>query len=287
LLIASVWIIAAYALPIPTDSGVFFGELGSVMGAIFTAGGLLIGIVALFTLGTVESKARQVASDVMQSVRQDMSSEMNCALAAYDSLFVARRSVEGSTPDYRVAERLIEAALEQRTDLPNAREWIAVTLADAAYGQFLFRHFNDNVRKAPTPLSGSVPDFFANAYGSIRWLKEVIDRTKVPAESLQWRKLLAEQYGIVSNWDEMLFQVQEVIENSSASEFGGYLIADLRSRFSSRSLAPLASAAIQHYSRPAPRAWATTLTFEVKYETRDGVHFVCRSLVMKEGADLA
>jgi len=219
LLLFSVWAVPLRGLQTPTTVDTFLAEIGSLMGAIFTAGGLVLAIAAPITLVTVESKAKDAAASVLRQVRAEIDADLTTALTAYDYLLSARNAIDpNNSANLRYPERLVEEALQKRPELPHAREWIAVTLLDAAFRYFLIHHFNDNFRGIPIG-AGSQTDFDTNVHNSIRWLREIIQRTADETERSDWNAYLATAYGLAGNAEDMLLTVAEVPQNSREVAF--------------------------------------------------------------------
>ncbi len=219
LLVLSVWAVPLRGWHPPISTDTFFAEIGALMGAIFTAGGLVLAIAALITLVTVESKAREAATEVLQQVRTEMDADLTAALTAYDYLSSARNSINrNNLADLRDAERLVEAAIEMRPDVPQAREWIAVVLYGAAFRYFLIHHF-DNKYGDIQIAAGSETDFYTNAHNAVRWLREIIERAKDESPKIEWKACLASAYGLAGNAEDMLRTVAEIPEARREAAF--------------------------------------------------------------------
>ena len=207
-ILASILILIVKGTAVPVDTGVFFGELGSVMGAVFAAAGLVIVIVALLSLGTIQRITTDAATEAVTEKTKEIDANLSVALAAYDFLATARQLASASPPDFRQAEHFTEMALATRSDLPNAREWIAGRLAQAAFDYFLGSHFNDAFRSFS--LLGTDKDFAADTYGAIRWFKEAIEKTGDERGETPLRADLARMYGLAGNAEDMLRQIQTI-----------------------------------------------------------------------------
>lgn len=220
LLLFSIWAVPMRGFVLPSATDTFLATLGSIMGAIFAAGGLLLAIAALITLVTVESKARDAAKEVLQEVRGEMDADLTSALAAYDHLLLARNSINrNNLADLRDAEHMVETALKKRPELPNASTWVAITLCDAAFRFFLINHFNDNQFRDMPVAAGNEIDFNANVHSAIRWMREIIEKIDDEDERVKWQAFLATAYGLAGNCDEMLRMISQIPEARREAEF--------------------------------------------------------------------
>jgi len=133
------WLIGARVVGIrltsPQDPLGLVASLGGVMGAIFTAGGLVVALAAVVTLLSVRQQVQAILDAQSRDLtarfaQQDMEirRQTDGQIQGYITLQQAR-----DAPDWRSAELLTDQALHQYPQLPGARSALGIRLiADVA-----------------------------------------------------------------------------------------------------------------------------------------------------------
>lgn len=229
--VEALWIFLAHAWNVPASAT---GLLGGIMGAIFTAGGIVIAMASLYSLMSV----RQMAIDAVREevAKQSREAEQHIAtlLQAYDG-FVQTRDwqhevekqalVEAiSSPQLPVGEkgsifthpdvlRSLDESRERLRDIlsivevPGARLWIGTKLHRAVTDQFLMYH-GTGPGRARAALQPVLYDFARDA---INWMDG--SRVPVPDQVAEGRVLLglAMLHGVQGQVDLMLQMVDRIL----------------------------------------------------------------------------
>ncbi len=111
------------------------GELASLMGAIFTAGGLIVALVSLYTLANVDRVVRDGVKAALESIPQQLDERIRSFLDAYTSFREAQdlwgQSQFSALP--QIEERLLRAEDIEPT-LRDLRRWSGRVFYEAARG---------------------------------------------------------------------------------------------------------------------------------------------------------
>ena len=215
-----------------SDAGTLLSVLGSIMGAIFAVGGLVVALVAILTQIQLRDRVEQVVEDAKQAVVNKFEQELR---GEYERQI--KQQVEGmlaffqatNSRDWKQAEKLVTEALQKYPDLPGARSFLGLRVSDdvinSFYMQFLvyfqFGFLPENVGGSVTPIQNTQ---FASVkpappkLEAIHWLKEALQHQDDPEGQVS--AMLALMYGYSDAYNLMLDTIQKALAvNSSLISF--------------------------------------------------------------------
>ena len=222
LVIWTILLILAHAFGFSiSDAGSLLSVLGSIMGAIFAVGGLVVALVAILTQIQLRDRVEQVVDDAKQAVVNKFEQELR---GEYERQI--KQQVEGmlaffqatNSRDWKQAEKLVTEALQKYPDLPGARSFLGLHVGyeviNSFYMLFLvsFQFLTENVGGPVTPMHNSQ---FASEkpappkLEAIHWLKEAQRHQDDPEG--QVTAMLALMYGYSDAYDLMLDTIQKAL----------------------------------------------------------------------------
>src|SRR5712692_7639186 len=127
-----------------SDAGTLLSVLGSIMGAIFAVGGLVVALVAILTQIQLRDRVEQVVEDAKQSVVNKFEQELR---GEYEKQI--KQQVEGmlaffqatNAHDWKQAEKLVTEALQKYPDLPGARSFLGLRVSNEVIKHFYIQLF--------------------------------------------------------------------------------------------------------------------------------------------------
>ncbi len=135
-----------FGIPFPSvsDMSGLLSTIGSIMGAIFTVGGLVVALVAVLTQIQLQDRIKREVSNARQEVEDTFNNELR---VEYEKRI--REQVEGmlaffqaaNAADWKRAEELIRIALQKYPELPRARSFLGFRMSNdvQAYFYYLLR----------------------------------------------------------------------------------------------------------------------------------------------------
>ena len=220
LILGSLWAFHLYGKPVTPSGTEFFTELTSIMGAIFVAGGLVIAVSTLLSLGTIDARVRQVAGEMLVDVKKEAAHELNETIAAYDLLYLAR---QWSQVDLRRAEHLTKEALMKSNTLPHARQEMGQSFYKVAFSYFFMAQGGDTTPEHVPMPPGSIRTkeaFFAYVYAGLGWFRDALGVETDENEKAVLAALCARLIGLSGDdIDGMLRYVDEAIRLNGVQYF--------------------------------------------------------------------
>lgn len=217
-LLLIVWSLIAHALGIPlvpaSDIGGWLATIGGVMGAIFTAGGIIVALVAVISQLMLEDRVKRAVAEAKQLFQDQYERELAPNLKER-----ARQQVKAQIAFFQAtiaghwksAEQFTDEALGYDPDLEGARSFLGMQMSTA-----VGRHFFDQLYG----LSRSIEALLAAQRSSqvpatepptvtqaILRLKDALDHQDNPGG--QASAELALMYGYAEMYDEMLAAIKE------------------------------------------------------------------------------
>ncbi len=180
-------------------------ELASVMGAIFTAGGLIVALVSLYTLSNVDKVVQDGVKGAVQAIPQRLDERIRTFLDAYTSFREAQDLwTQQRFQSLADIEELVLRAEEIEPTLRNLRRWSGTVFFQAARGSYLRKHVPDSTY-SDCPSSMERP---ALAVKSLRRLEPEFNaaredsRLTIGLYIAQLHALLGESPKTVAHWIE-------------------------------------------------------------------------------------
>ncbi len=213
------------------------------MGAIFTAGGLVVAMVSLFTLWSVDQRARVAAETAVDELREQTDHQLEHRISAYDLFTQARAKRQmaqfaaaaaeafgdqkevmlrrlsgvnlpsladaGQWLEINVltsldeAEDLIQQAVET-APIRGARTWLASELYETVIREFIQYHAaGPGDVRAPAPAPSRL-------HRAAKWLELAIrEDARDGAHHAWFQRLLADVYGMMGDlYEEMVAELQ-------------------------------------------------------------------------------
>jgi hypothetical protein len=206
-----------------SDAGTLLSVLGSIMGAIFAVGGLIVALVAILTQIQLRDRVEQVVEEAKQAVVNKFEQELR---GEYERQI--KQQVEGmlaffqatNSRDWEQAEKLVTEALQKSPDLHGARSFLGLRVGyeviNSFYMQFLvsfqFGFLPENVGGPVTSMHNTQ---FASVkptppkLEAIHWLKEALQHQDDPEG--QVTAMLALMYGYSDAYNLMLDTIQKAL----------------------------------------------------------------------------
>ncbi len=177
--------------------------LGSVMGAIFTVGGLVVALAAVLTVLTVENRVTQAFNAQLP----DLQRRADRQITGYITLLRADQAA-----DWATAQTLTEDALEEYPDLPGARSALGLRMADEVIAFFTIEHGTSVTDTASefAPLSLGRPPLD----DAVDWLQRALDRHDDAGGWVSTALVL--MYGAQRRYDPMMRALQRIGGDSAA-----------------------------------------------------------------------
>lgn len=181
----------------------WLAALGSIMGAVFAAAGLLLGLVAVITLLSLERRVRSAYERAHRELRPMFEEQANGQIEAHISFLLA---IEAN--DWQAAERLINEAVQRYPRLKGARAYLGTRLADTTGSVFRMDHMT--WRSSPNL-------HLARALFSLRdlplpeaqvWLEKALEHGEDPDSQVTMR--LALMHGVAERPQKMLEWLRKV-----------------------------------------------------------------------------
>jgi len=179
-------------------------ELASVMGAIFTAGGLIVALLSLYTLANVDKVMRDGVRTALETIPQRLDERIRIFLDAYTSF----REAQDLWSRYHFSalneiEGLILRAEHIEPTLRDLRRWSGTVFFEAARGSFLREHAPDGTyRECPPSLNRP-----ALAVKALQRLKPEFDATSDDGQAIalqiaELHAILGDSPKTVAHWIE-------------------------------------------------------------------------------------
>ncbi|MGC2650154.1 MAG: hypothetical protein WA304_05050 [Candidatus Cybelea sp.] len=133
-------------------------ELASIMGAIFTVGGLIVALVALYTQSNLEKAASNAISTALDNVRPQIDERIQTFLAAYSEFRSAQDMwARNGVISFGTVEDLVEHAESIEPSLKGLNKWMGLVSYEAAEKLFLIgRHFDANMQNLDVTLASAI-----------------------------------------------------------------------------------------------------------------------------------
>jgi len=209
------WILLEAALHVqPTN----LLELGAIAGAIFTAGGLVVALVSLYSMANVQKIARGEVDRLLVVLRNQINDRVQTYLRAYDrylqAIDVVRHLNLGGATD---AEIHIKAALDIDSGLVGARTWMGGIYYQLAGIQFIELNRDGGIQTPTYLRSDALQPTVTRA---INWLVDA--KVNRDSDVLETTTRLAELYGMMGGfYQEMLSCTREVVNAGKRDSFQG------------------------------------------------------------------
>ena len=176
-LLAIIGHLLGISMPSAGDVTGFLGSIGSIMGAIFTVGGLIIALVAILTQIQLQDRVKQEVDKARQGVEDTFNNKLR---VEYEKRI--QEQVEGmlayfqatNTSDLQQAETLTREALRKYPKLPGIRSTFALKLSSWIKNYFTGLLYQ-SVNFDPDSLLNQLPSrsiHVRSTVEAIDWLKE-------------------------------------------------------------------------------------------------------------------
>ena len=209
------------------QTGALFATIGGVMGAIFTVGGLVIGLTSLVTLLTIDDRAKRAFDERFVAMRPALEKLTDARVQSHLLLRDAQRTLDAmfldasrqpyevvqhidrarSAKQWAEAERLVSEALRLYPDLPGGRRMLGLRLRDLAVSRI----------KGGAHASR----YWLNADGlgdlsspAIHWLQDAAGHGE--DGDRQVSVALAGMYGVARRYDTMLDTIKRAVADDPA-----------------------------------------------------------------------
>jgi len=206
-------------IPMPSvgDTAGFLGSIGSIMGAVFTVGGLIVALVAVLTQIQLQDRVKQEVDKAKLAIEDMFNNKLR---VEYEKRI--QEQVEGmlayfqatGTPDLRQAEVLTREALRKYPSLPGIRSTFALKLSSLIKIHFSNLLYQSVIQKATSLAtamhlnqiqSTQVP----STIEAIDWLKEALVNHDDPEGQVS--ATLALMYGYGEAYDMMLVTLTKAL----------------------------------------------------------------------------
>ncbi|MCI0184845.1 tetratricopeptide repeat protein [Sulfoacidibacillus ferrooxidans] len=209
-----------YSLPALGSLGL--AGLASIVGGVATFGGIITGLIGLYSLGSINEKI-EAAIDAEKKV---WNSQINKQLSIHMRA-VAEYNRGLSESDIRRASEYMESALRLQPELPLVSENIGTRFAEATFRwawHRIDRSQGFNVRL--TTYGNLDPDLYLEegdyTHDAIRWLEDV--REVDGERNMHWMKL-AKLYSLIGDHRKMMSSLQHAFNLSE--ETTNYGVEDI------------------------------------------------------------
>lgn len=173
------FLLLVWSLRIPSVAVQNTNELGGIMAAIFTAGGLIVAIVSIYTMANIQAVSRRAVQPLLQEIPAQISASIQRFSTAYSiylgaqSLIPERGYKTFDYSDIADAEIAIEQAIGIDSTITGTREWMGMVYHRAARLKFL--------EGSSLPLSRMPTDHYlpsssvaSLASRGIRWIESAL-----------------------------------------------------------------------------------------------------------------
>jgi hypothetical protein len=154
-------------------------DLAAIMGAVFTAGGLVIALVSIFTMLNIDRVARDATAPLIEDIPKQIELRMQSYLKAYGMFLEAKGLAEREAlltqRQLAIVDGLVENAAALEPSISGLYSWIGYQYYCAAAESFLVRTAYDLVGKA-FPNAASADELPAIASRAIHWLETALTR---------------------------------------------------------------------------------------------------------------
>ncbi len=221
-LLALVVHLVGFSLPSVGDANVLLATIGSIMGAIFTVGGLIVALVAVLTQIQLQDRVKQEVDKAKQEVEDTFNNKLRIE---YEKRI--QDQVEGmlaffqatSTTDWRQAEALVREALQKYPSLPGMRSYLGLLMSRKVQEYFSGLLVQNVLQKADSFASAMYLHQLRYAEAppkveAIDWLKEALEHQDDPEGQVS--AALTLMYGFNEAYGKMMNTVQEVRANHPA-----------------------------------------------------------------------
>ena len=197
-------IIASLLLKSRLPFGTVITVLGGAMGAVFAAGGLLIGIIAVITLLQLEDRIKAERERAYEELQPKLEAQAEAQINAHFKFFYAQNA-----QDWKSAEDLTKEALAHYPQLRGARATLGMQLAANAV-----RHFKlgyavwDDIRLRVPTWGWQASE--APVTEAIQWLEEAIKHGE--EGDYRVRANLALAYGLNGRPEKMLVSLDQLTD---------------------------------------------------------------------------
>lgn len=228
-----IWMFLAHLAGIPLNSGAnvsdMLATIGGLMGAIFTVGGLIIGLVSVLTQLSIESRIRRGFKRLLPELDERAKTQIEA--------YIAFTRADGEH-DWRRAEELANEALEKWPSLKGVRSLIGERISNLVMEWFV-SHEIEGQRLTTTPFHGGddstafgvtsiagldftvtpSPLLFMTReqvpfYDALDWLKEAINHGEDADASLRARVALVQ--GTAGHFEDMKTALQETLKRNGS-----------------------------------------------------------------------
>jgi len=214
--------LVGFSLPSVGDANGLLATIGSIMGAIFTVGGLIVALVAVLTQIQLQDRVKQEVDKAKQEVEDTFNNKLRIE---YEKRI--QDQVEGmlaffqatSTTDWRQAEALVREALQKYPSLPGMRSYLGLLLSRKVQEYFSGLLVQNVLQNADSFASAMYLHQLRYAEAppkveAIDWLKEALEHQDNPEGQVS--AALAFMYGFNEAYGKMLDIIQEVRINYPA-----------------------------------------------------------------------
>ncbi|MGZ3529735.1 MAG: hypothetical protein ACXVAO_18915 [Vulcanimicrobiaceae bacterium] len=173
-------------------------DLGATMGAIFTAGGLVVAIVSTYTMANVQSVARRSVRPLLDAVPEQIGTRIRRFLEAYGYYTTARDIVQHSFyGELDLVELWLEKAVALEPTISGLYAWAGQIYYGAAGSLYLRERnpsFSSYDQKWTLPAQEAFPSIAAKA---LSWLEQALHRSDGNVHELAAE--LAELHGMMGS----------------------------------------------------------------------------------------
>ena len=238
--VEALWIFLAHVWNVPASAT---GLLGGIMGAVFTAGGIVVAMVSLYSLSSVARTAREAVREAVAEEEAQLDARVQRHITAYDLFAEAkhRRRLQqfaagaamafgdvttktflrmhehslvgdehlwldsGVLESLNAAEGLVQNAVAAGP-VPGAKTWLALEFYHTVVREFI-RHQEASPGTAPGPRPAA-----SRLHHAARWLEGALQADASGDSSIN--PLLADLYGIMSDWPAMLSSLRAALNEA-------------------------------------------------------------------------
>jgi len=188
--------------------------LGAIAGAIFTAGGLVVALVSLFTLFSMRRIVDDRVAKLGNTIPGLINARLQTSLRAYNKILDAQDVIRRTPGAVAYAEPLIEQALTIDASLAGARAWMGDQFYAAARNEFLSLHM-DGITASSGPAHDAIAPLVMRA---IHWYQQAKADPEGNLDPPIAR--LAELYGMASGtYREMTDCIRDLVARHQLALF--------------------------------------------------------------------
>lgn len=185
-----------------SPTNLWLTTVGSAMGAVFAAAGLLIGLIAVITLLSLDDRIDRAYQRAHEELMPQFEEQANAQIEAHFQAFYAKNA-----GDWQTAEHLTQDALTRYPGLKGARAFLGTKLSDTALAHYkLVYAVWDRLSLRAQAWGWSTRE--APVAEAIKWLESALEHGEGQDGLIKVH--LALMYGLNSRPDKMLDEIREI-----------------------------------------------------------------------------